>query len=71
MSCEHACKYILKVKKITNNVLDISPGFSEIGNLEGNELRKYILSSREFSSESVVLKRYTARLQLFSGEADL
>lgn len=68
--CEHACRYIFKVKKVGNGILDISPGFSESGTIVGNDVRKHLLKSKTFS-DALIEKRYTVKLQLYSGEANL
>jgi hypothetical protein len=60
----------LKQGKVESGIFDISSGFSESGTIFAGDLRKHLLKSKSFT-DSKVEKRYTIKLQLYSGEANL
>jgi hypothetical protein len=70
VQCPHACKYVLKAFKPQDDVLDLHTGYSEIGVISGDKVRSHFLSARHYSGLRIE-KRYTIKLQLFSGDADL
>lgn len=68
--CQHACRYIIKAEVPKSDVLTMQPGFSEHASIKGSELRQHIIVNRDFTGD-IIKKRYTVKLQLFSGEANL
>lgn len=56
--------------KVESGIFDLAPGFSESGTIYGSELRKHLLKCRTFGDD-MIEKKYTVKLQLYSGEANL
>ena len=69
--CPHACRYLIRSDTPEDDLLDIHPGYSEIGTIENKELRQHILVARDFDNTTTIERRYTIKLQMFSGEANL
>ena len=68
--CPNTCRYILKSTRVDDGVLDIKTGYSEVGSMAGKEVRQHLLINKDFTGEAMA-KRFTIKLQLYSGEANL
>lgn len=68
--CKHACKYILKALQPKDNILDLHSGYSEVGVISGSQVRSHFLAVKHYTGLRTE-KRYSIKLQLFSGEANL
>lgn len=68
--CPNACKYVLKIKKQTDRILDLDPGFSETGTLYNQELKLHLVKPHHYDGNPIE-RTYTFKLQVASGNADM
>ena len=70
--CPSSCKYLLKTQTQTEEIFDLTPGFTEAGTGHPGEIKQYIIakSGQQFSS-STIKQSFFLKLQLASGDANL
>lgn len=70
ITCEHACRYILKSHTVYDDVFNLHPGYSEKGFLAPGEVRQHLLATKSFDG-SKVERHFRIKLQTYTGQANL